>query len=115
MAVINGFTPPPYMEVGSKGPHVDPWLEFLIERGFGEGILVDGEFGETGSKRNADFQAAHGLKVEGGVGPEMRAYAKDKLGFDFEAKCRSIRGVTAFRQPDGTDVNWSSDQPEPSA
>lgn len=71
---------------GHRGPDVQRWQQFLEDQGFSPGA-IDGVFGPKTAEATRAFQAAHGLKVDGVVGPQTFGKAAS-LGL------RSLRRLT---------------------
>ncbi len=97
---------PKYMQKGSKGPHVSLLHAFLCGFGRGGGIVFDQEYGDMTTRGVSGFQFEHGLDNNGHFDPATRARAKHIYGFDFEAACESVPGVTEFVQPDKSVISW---------
>ena len=97
---------PTYMQKGSKGPCVSLLQAFLCGFGHGGKIVFDQEYGDMTAKAVAGFQFEHGLDNNGHFDPVTRARANDVYGFDFEAACETVPGVTEFIQPDGSVISW---------
>jgi hypothetical protein len=80
---------PPYLDEGSCGAAVDKLHEFLIERGFGKGIVRDFEYGFITKKRFAEFQVKVlgfvGVAADGNCGPDSRNAIFEKCGIDLDA------------------------------
>jgi N-acetylmuramoyl-L-alanine amidase len=74
------------LRVGTRGPDVLRWQQFLESQGHAPGQL-DGVFGAKTAKATRDFQSAHALKVDAVVGP--KTYAKAA-----QHGLRSIRRLT---------------------
>ena len=67
------------LRLGSRGPLVAQWQAFLISRGASL-ATPDGDFGAATRDATRRFQQAHGLAVDGIVGPNTLAVAR-QLGF----------------------------------
>lgn len=63
---------------GDHGAEVGHWQEFLVSQGYG--LLADSDFGPATESLTKKFQLAHGLDVDGKVGPDTFAAAKS-LGY----------------------------------
>lgn len=100
---------PRYMNRGSNGPHVVLLQVFLIGARFGKNIMTDGDYGHITAAGVVRFQEVYGLEADGHFGPGTRERVKKNFGFDFEAACRAVPGVTRFVQPDAI-VMWGPDQ-----
>lgn len=59
---------------GDSGPAVGGWQHFLNKAGYS--LAVDNRFGEATERATRGFQAAHGLRADGIVGPNTKAAAK---------------------------------------
>lgn len=97
---------PKYMQKGSKGPHVTILQAFLCGAGASLDIKFDQEYGNVTAAAVAEFQTTNGFEVDGNFGPATRDAAKNNFGFDFEAACETVNGVTEFVQPDGSVERW---------
>lgn len=97
---------PPFMNKGSRGPHVTVLHILLFGMGKGEGIVMDGDYGSVTAEKVAKFQQDMGLDHDGNFGPITREELKCFFDFDFEAACQTIPGTTSFVQPDGTVIEW---------
>jgi murein L,D-transpeptidase YcbB/YkuD len=104
---------PPHMRKGSRGPAVVPLLAFLAGdvinvHSIAPGFRNDDVYGECAVKLMMDYQASHGLKVDGDCNLETRKFFKMAKCFDFELAARLVGGTTLFVQPDGTEISWSA-------
>ncbi len=72
------------LKLGSQGDAVTCWQSFLRDLGLLAGA-PDGDFGEKTQRATQEFQKAHGLEVDGKVGPKTLAAAKEAgfLGIGF--------------------------------
>ncbi|GEM_PF-6246429 len=109
-------SPPKFMELGSKGPHVNIWLRFLesfVEytlkiSDYHHMIEVDEDFGPTGVYWTRRIQLHLGIDTDGGVGTETRQRVTDKFNFNFDMNMtdNTDHGLTKFIQPDGSELWW---------
>jgi peptidoglycan hydrolase-like protein with peptidoglycan-binding domain len=67
------------LRLGSQGPLVEAWQNFLVGKGFDPGG-ADGDFGDKTQTATMAFQSAQGLKADGVVGQQTFAKAMT-LGF----------------------------------
>lgn len=67
---------PAILRLGSRGPAVERWQEFLDQQGFAELGGVDGAFGPQTRAATQAFQEKHGLVPDGVVGPRTLAEAE---------------------------------------
>lgn len=65
--------PPPTLRRGISGEHVREWQRILGT------VVVDGEFGPTTEAATKEWQAEHGLKADGIVGPRTWTAAETDL------------------------------------
>ncbi len=104
--------PPMYLEKGSLGSIVDKLLAFLDrwakKEDKGEtGIVLDGEFGDTGVRWLKEYQKVRGLEPDGGCGPETRKTMLTKDGFDFVKAAALCEDISEYVQSDGTTLYWA--------
>lgn len=64
------------LRLGSQGPAVRTWQDFLARQGFVELGPLDGAFGPETRTATLAFQEKHGLVPDGVVGPKTRAEAE---------------------------------------
>ncbi len=109
MPVMYSSQIPQYMQKGSHGPHITLLHVLLFGAGFGDGIVMDQDYGETTARQVSKLQGMRlrMIEVKGNFDPETRAAIKEVYGFDFCEACKTVPGVTTFIQPDGTGINWS--------
>lgn len=114
MGAAQNFEPPFYMEEGSKGKAVDLVLLFLFhwkkqqDSRKATGIVLNGNYTGRGLALMCEYQKAHRLDDDGGVGPKTRKQMCDD-GFNFVARAKALGhggGITAFAQPDGKILFW---------
>ena len=68
---------------------------------------MDQEYGNVTGCHVADLQRDMGLEPDGHLGPQTRRSIKAAFGFDFDAACQTVPGMTKFVQPDGSIIEWS--------
>ncbi|HVF67800.1 MAG TPA: M15 family metallopeptidase [Pyrinomonadaceae bacterium] len=66
---------------GVKGKDVERWQNFLIGRGFKDGVLADGDFGQKTHNATVEFQKQFNLLADGIVANKTFAKAME-LGFE---------------------------------
>lgn len=103
---------------GRRGPDVERWQRFLMQRGFLQGE-ADGVFGERTAAATRAYQQQQGLKVDGIVGALTLAKSQD-LGFASSRRVRNdeltpeltthAKAILKdhWRDPFGTEVPFES-------
>jgi hypothetical protein len=107
------FPMPEFMQPGSKGPVVNLLLKYLDPKATEHvpgptGIVLDGEFGPTGTREMIAWQEKQGITADGGCGPETRKALK-RAGFDLDEAAHGMpldADITAFVQLSGTILYW---------
>lgn len=95
-------TDSPTLKRGDKGPDVVTLQRILLARGYSVGPDgADGDFGANTDKAVRDFQRAHGLTVDGVVGPKTWAALNEKA----ETYTVIIRGVEKA-EADAMKTRW---------
>ena len=102
---------PPCMCRDSRGPHVSLLQAFLCGAGFGSKLVFDQDYGPKTSWAVKAWQLANNTVIQDGNCDRGTLLKMQEWGdFDFEAACRTIRGVTIFVQPDGQRIPWSPEE-----
>ena len=104
---------PPWMCVGSYGPHVSVLQTYLHGAGFGAGIQFDRYFGNVTGDSLSAWKVVNEIKLaDSSLDSEAMRFMREVKGYDFEAACRAVQGTTKFVQPDGSKILWSPDEYE---
>jgi len=95
----------PTMCEESKGPHTIPLQSFLCGMRITNGVIF-GKYNSAVAHAVVSVQQDLGLPPTGKFDSVTSDAFKKALGFDLEAACEGIPGITEFVQPDGSVISW---------